>query len=141
MPGALCVRYTAEGFLALNRNALRLGRLALGQPQLEHAIVIGRLHLLLIDHGRQHKGALEGAIGAFHAVVMVVFHLSCVCALASQGQGVLVHLNTDIILRDPGQIGREDQGAPALGSLPPLSPRVGLVEVFISGTPPEEERD
>jgi hypothetical protein len=32
---------------------------------LENTIPIGRLHLLLIDHGRQHKGALEEAIGAF----------------------------------------------------------------------------
>jgi hypothetical protein len=35
--------------------------------------MIGRLYVLLIHQGRQHKGALEGAIGAFPAVVAVVF--------------------------------------------------------------------
>jgi hypothetical protein len=36
------------GRLALNGNPLRFGGFAFGQVQLEHAIVIGRLHLLLI---------------------------------------------------------------------------------------------
>jgi hypothetical protein len=35
--------------------------------------VVGGLDVLLLQHRRQHKGALEGAIGTFPAVVAVVF--------------------------------------------------------------------
>ena len=60
-----------DGRLARNGNPLRLGRLALGQPQLEPPIFIRRLRLLLIHRGRQHEGALEGALGPFYPVIVL----------------------------------------------------------------------
>ena len=97
---------TAEGVLALDRNPLRLGRLALGQAQFENAIMVGRLHVFLIHQRGQHEGALEGAVGALDAMVPVGSYLRRRFALAPQHQGVLVDLNADGIFGDPGQVGR-----------------------------------
>jgi hypothetical protein len=45
-----------------NGDPFRLGRFALGQPQLQEAILEARRYLLLVNDSGQLKGALEAAI-------------------------------------------------------------------------------
>ena len=133
MPGACCVCYTAAGSLALDRDAPRLRTFQFGQAQFENALVIGRLHLLLIHYGRQHKGALEWAVGALQAMVVVLLHRCVALALAAQDQGVLVYFDTHLVFGNPGQVGREDQGIIRLidvdGRGPGVRPSTGLTAI------------
>ena len=54
--------------------------------------------------------ALEGAVGAFGAMVALVVYPGLGCALAAQHQGILVDLNAHRLFGDAGQVDREDQG-------------------------------
>src|SRR3990170_6708594 len=126
-----------RGLLArhLDLHRLRLGSLALRDPDLKDAVLVGRRGLVALDPRRQRDGADEGPVAQLPPVVVPLLLFLLGPGLTLNGQGVLGHADLDMLGVDPRQFGADHDVAVCLVGLdgglpdhrrappPPAAPR------------------
>src|SRR6266446_6641209 len=80
---------------------LRLDLFHLRQPDLEHAVAVGGLHLVRLHGNRQRHRALELAVHALEPVVPLVLRLTLEATLTLHGQHVAGDRDVHVLLVDP----------------------------------------
>src|SRR4051812_44899859 len=93
----------------LDGDAPRLALLGLGDAYLEHALVEGGCDPVGVDAVRQRQRAAELAEGALHPVEALLLLLVLGLPLAGDGQDVVLELDRDVLLREAGQVGAQDE--------------------------------
>lgn len=101
----------------------------LGQRQLQDAVLIGGGNLLAADAG-DVEAAGEGPVGPLAAdiVAVLILLLPAGGALGADGEAVTVHVDVDILLLHPRQIGLQHEGVAGVLDVGLESPETGAGE-------------
>src|SRR5215216_2572466 len=86
---------------AADLDAARLGRLGLLDRDLQDAVAVVRLDVVLGHALGKCDRAREAAEAPLEAVGAIVLHLVDPLALAADGESAVVELDRDLVLRDP----------------------------------------
>src|SRR5919199_1524173 len=92
-----------------DRDLARLALLGLGYPDLEYSVLERGLHALGVDPLRQREGAREGPRCALDAVVALLALLVLGPTLTRDGEHVVLELDGDVVLGQPGKVGAQDE--------------------------------
>src|SRR6185369_2384770 len=90
-------RALAAAAADLNLDLPGLGLLGLGNPDLQHAVLVRRAHFVGLHRLAELEAALEGAVGALHVMPLHVLRFRALAALAAHGQGVLEHRDLHVL--------------------------------------------
>jgi hypothetical protein len=111
-----------------NRNPFHIltRALRLGQRHCQHAVLEGRAGALFIDFRRQGDAPLEARIRAFAIAPLLVVDFRAL--FAAQAKNVIIHLDFDVFLFQPWQLGGDPNFLVALDKLD-----IRLAQAFARG--------
>jgi hypothetical protein len=90
-------RGRSAGRRAADRDLLRLGFLALRQPDRQHAVLVARADPRGIDRGRQRERARERTVVPLHPLVAVLARLVVDLPLAREREDVVLEGDVDVL--------------------------------------------
>src|SRR5919108_3166690 len=132
---ATALVYGASGGDAVDRlrerDLPRLLLLRLLDANLEHAVVVIRHDLVLVHALREADGPAEAAESALEPVVAILGDLLGLLALGRDRQGLVLHLDRDLLLGNPRKIERVDDVAVRLPDVERRHPGARLTRLTL----------
>src|SRR5438045_165943 len=131
--------FRAGRSVRLDLDLARRGLGPLGNHDLEHAMLAGRADLLGIGRVGQREAAIEHAVGALDARVLVGLAGALLPALALDGEDALVHVDLDLVGIDARDVGLDQEARRLLLDVHARRPLAGHHVGLVARVPFAEE--